>query len=131
MASHDSPRPLIVAIVGILYILVGIFFIAMGALVLAGMAMPEVTDQVPSELLSASGIGLIIIGLIPLVIGYGLFQGWKVMWYLGVIFAILEIIVLLLGIVGGAYGAIIPIIIDLIILWYLFRKNVKAFFGVN
>ena len=73
---------------------------------------------------AAGGGAIAVFGLIYIVIALGFFKGWKLWWYLGVIFAIL-------GIIGGLLMfpvGLITVIIELIILWYLFRDNVKAFF---
>lgn len=106
MESYEgAKRPLMVTILGTLYVIMGILF---GLLF---FAIPPLA---------------IIIALIYIVIGVGFLRGWKIMWYLGVIFSIL-------GIIGGLFTllvlvGIIPLIINIIILVYLFKPNVKRFF---
>ena len=106
MESYEgAKRPLMVTILRALYVIMGILF---GLLF---FAIPPLA---------------IIIALIYIVIGVGFLRGWKIMWYLGVIFSIL-------GIIGGLFTllvlvGIIPLIINIIILVYLFKPNVKRFF---
>lgn len=114
-----ASRPLLITIIGALYALLGIVLLALGALAFAGGAASGET-----ALGAAGGGAIAVFGLIYIVIALGFFKGWKLWWYLGVIFAIL-------GIIGGLIMfpvGLITVIIELIILWYLFRDNVKAFF---
>lgn len=80
-----------------------------------------------------AGIGLVvagiaaIVGIIYLLIAWGLWtgQGWA--WTVTLIFTILSLIgsiIALIAVVG-----IVPLIINIIILYYLTRPHVKAFFG--
>lgn len=75
---------------------------------------------------------MIVLGLIAIVIAGGFWNGWKIMWYLGFIFSAISIIFSIYTIVTtGTFAAeIIPIIINLIIIFYLTRQGVKEFFGV-
>ncbi len=108
MAENDKPdRPLFVTIVAALYIILGVVTI------IGGVILLNVVGAIP--------------GIIVLVIGVGLWKGWKIFWYLGVIFAIIDLIISIFAFPVG----IISLIISIIILWYLFRPNVKAFFGVG
>lgn len=114
-----ASRPLLITIIGALYALLGIVMLALGALTFAGGAVGGEAAA------GAVGGGTIaVFGLIYIIIALGFFKGWKLWWYLGVIFAIL-------GIIGGLLMfpvGLVAVIIDIIILWYLFRDNVKAFF---
>ena len=114
-----ASRPLLITIIGALYALLGIVMLALGALTFAGGAVGGEAAA------GAVGGGTVaVIGLIYIIIALGFLKGWKLWWYLGVIFAIL-------GIIGGLLMfpvGLVAVIIDIIILWYLFRDNVKAFF---
>ena len=114
-----ASRPLLITIIGALYALLGIVMLALGALTFAGGA---VGGEVAAG--AVGGGTVAVIGLIYIIIALGFLKGWKLWWYLGVIFAIL-------GIIGGLLMfpvGLVAVIIDNIILWYLFRDNVKAFF---
>jgi hypothetical protein len=77
----------------------------------------------------------IIIGLISLLIAFGCFKGWGWTWTLGMIFAVIGIIMAIFQ--AWSYGwttdmvssAAISVVIELVIIFYLTRKGVKAWFG--
>ena len=117
--SMGASRPLLITIIGALYALVGVLAILAGIVLAIGGAA--------SDALAAGAVGggiVAIVGLIYIVIALGFFKGWKLWWYLGVLFSIIGIILGLLSFPAG----LLVVIIQLIILWYLFRDNVKAFF---
>jgi hypothetical protein len=70
-------------------------------------------------------IFLLILGLISFLLAYGLWTGKGWAWTLTFIFSIIG---MLLGLVSLPFGIII-ILIDVLILYYLTRPHVKAFFG--
>jgi len=67
----------------------------------------------------------VLIGIVDLVIAYGLFKGSGWAWMLCLIFAVISIV---FGILTFPVG-IIVIIFDALIIYYLTRPNVKEFFG--
>ncbi|MBR4503847.1 MAG: hypothetical protein IKP20_02600 [Candidatus Methanomethylophilaceae archaeon] len=106
-----------VTLVALLYIVLGILMalaalalllsiVALGPVGLVGSAIP--------------GIG----ALICFVIALGFLKGWKAWWYLGLIFSIIGIVVGLFSLPAGIIG----IIINIVIIYYLFRPNVKSYF---
>ncbi|MDR3075422.1 MAG: hypothetical protein LBU30_05240 [Candidatus Methanoplasma sp.] len=103
-------------------------------LLISGLALAFMDLDLGIDLSFATDIfgwGLIITGLIYLIFGYGLWSGWKILWYLGVILYLLSLIVGVYALVVGGAVSIISIIITLVILWYLFRPNVKEFFRIG
>ena len=68
---------------------------------------------------------IIVIGLVNFAIAYGLLKGLGWAWILSLIFAIISVI---FGILMFPIG-IVAIIFDALIIFYLTRSNVKAFFG--
>ncbi len=132
--SYD--RPLLVTILAALYVLIGVI------VVVAGIAVIALGGSVVDDLIASMGIegvdlgwaaGLvgalcIVVGLVYLVIGYGFLKGWKSMWYLGVLFMVLDIIVSVVTVALGNFGSILTLIIAVILLLYLFKSNVKQFF---
>ncbi len=114
-----ADRPFLVTVIGVLYAIVGVLGLIGGAmLAIGGIAVDEAAAG------AAGGGVLAVLGLIYIIIALGFFKGWKLWWYLGVIFAIIGIIAGLISLPAG----IVAVIIYLVILWYLFRDNVKAFF---
>jgi hypothetical protein len=110
-------RPLGVTIVSVLAGLIGIVLIAIGLLVLI----------VP--LIGGVGIAGVVIGLIWFGLGWGLYTGKGWAWIITVILAIISIIFDIIGVISQHSEHILPLIIAAVILYYLFRPNVKAYFG--
>lgn len=132
LMASDKPRPIIIAILAILYFIIGVLGIIAGILVITGgVALDQISEgEGLIELGAGAGAVIIVLSLISLIIAGGFWNGWKIMWYIGVIFTIISLIGGIASIFVGGFIGIIPLIIDIIILWYLFRPNVKAFFGV-
>jgi len=128
-------RPTGVTILAILEIIGGIFSLIAGLMFLVlFVAMSSMIGGVPEAapfaiLLGAFGavIGglLILISIVCFIIAYGFWKGKGWAWVLGLIFAILGIISGLISLPMG----IISIIINGLIIYYLTRPHVKAFFG--
>ncbi len=131
MAS-DKSRPIVITIVAILEFLAGIITLLAGLAVVFGMSIGV---DIPSEfeaLGSFMGIALIASGILAIVIAGGFWNGWKIMWYIGVVVNAIELLFSVVSIFSGAgFSAVLPILINLIILFYLFRPGVKEFFGIN
>jgi hypothetical protein len=111
----QNNRPLGVTIIAILAILGGI-----GSLV-GGIALVAIIPIL--------GAALIIIGLAYFGVAYGLWKGLKWAWIITLIVTVIAFISGLGSIIVGNVGAIIPVIINGIIIYYLFQPNVKAYFG--
>lgn len=111
----QNNRPFGVTIIAILAILGGI-----GALV-AGIALVAIIPFL--------GAALIIIGLAYFVVAYGLWKGLQWAWIITLVVTIIALISEIGSIIVGNVGAVIPVIINAIIIYYLFRPNVKAYFG--
>jgi len=111
MQTH---RPLGVTIIAILMIIIGILSLALGALLLVILI----------------GIAFIILAIAYFVMAYGLWKGKTWAWAISLILAGIGIILGIASLVSkNGSGAIIQIIINGIIIYYLYRPNVKAFFG--
>jgi hypothetical protein len=122
----ENARPLGVTIIGILWILAGLLT-AIGAGV-GGAALAIIGLGALGAMV---GVVFVIIGLVFIALGIGCFKGWPWVWPVGIIFTIIGLIINLLSIISNTVGAIIGIIIDIIILWYLFQPQVKAWFRVS
>ncbi|HEX7207797.1 MAG TPA: hypothetical protein VF233_06405 [Nitrososphaeraceae archaeon] len=111
--ESQKHRPLGVSIVAILTAIGGIIFLASGAVFLV------------------IGIGFIFlaIGIAFLVVAYGLWRGKSWAWTITLILSVIGIILAIISLAVGNIGAIISIIIHGVVIYYLYRSNVKAFFG--
>jgi hypothetical protein len=140
MAASTSKRPTGVTIIAILNIIGGIIMLiggiaaaAVGAL-LPSLPIPESDlSGVPTMLLGAGaiaiGVILIILGILGFVVAYGLLKGMGWAWTLTLVLAIISIVINAISIATGNFGGIINIIISAVIVYYLYRPHVKAFFG--
>lgn len=125
MSKNDNPRPLLVTLIAVVYLLVALVFLAAAALSLGGI---ELEMDMSEELLSLFGGSSLILGLFLLVVSIGFFRGWSIFWYLGVIVTFISLLLSAATVLSGSIGSIIPTLVLLIVLLYLFKRNVKDFF---
>jgi hypothetical protein len=112
-------RPLGVTIIAILAVLGGIGSLLSGLTVLA---------IVPILGIILGGI-LIIIGLAYFAVAYGLWKGLSWAWVFTLLVSVIGIIVGIGSIVVGNVGSLFHIMVNAIVIYYLYRPNVKAYFG--
>jgi hypothetical protein len=121
------------AIAGIAMIVAGVSALFLGSLVpLAGQTQ-DFAGDISSTMLGgfgvASGAVMLALGIASLVIAYGLFKGRGWAWTAAVVLSIIGIVMSVVSIVTGNFGSIVSLIIDGIIIYYLYRPHVKAYFG--
>ena len=122
---QQKHRPIGVTIIAILTIIGGIGFLASG--IAAVVAAPFLSDM---EGLSAGiGAALIALGIAYFVMAYGLWKGKGWAWTITIILSFIGIALGFASIVVGNIGAIFHLIINIIVVYYLYRPYVKAFFG--
>ena len=88
----------------------------------------SITDTIITIAMITAAIG-IAIGIACFLLAWGLFRakGWT--WVITVILTIISIVFSFLAVGGGGIVNIINIIISGLILYYLYRPAVKAYFG--
>ncbi|MHA1606382.1 MAG: DUF7144 family membrane protein [Candidatus Freyarchaeota archaeon] len=124
-------RPAGVTLLGVLYIIMAIIYILSG---LVGFLLTSPFGGLFGPTLIFSGamaIVPIVIGIIDLVIGWGLLalKGWARI--LAIVFAILGLLGGLASLIVFPIGTIIgiiEIILSIIILWYLFKPEIASAF---
>ncbi len=119
-----AKRPFLITLIGALYLLMGLSMVAAGI----GVAFLDfsVFDPDMAGAGAVIGGGVLVFGIVLLIIAYGFLKGWSIMWYLGVIFSAL-------GALGSLFAlpeAVFMLVINAVILYYLFRPQVKKFFKV-
>jgi uncharacterized membrane protein (DUF2068 family) len=77
----------------------------------------------------ASGAIMLALGVASLIIAYGLFKGRSWAWTAAVVLSIIGIVMSVVAIATGNFGSIISLIINGVIIYYLYRPHVKAYFG--
>ncbi|HKG72393.1 MAG TPA: hypothetical protein VKA87_10860 [Nitrososphaeraceae archaeon] len=111
--ESQKHRPLGVTIVAILTAIGGLIFLGSGLVLL----------------IVGIGVILLALGIAYLVMAYGLWNGRGWAWTITLILSVIGIVVAIASIVTGNLSAIISIIIHAVVIYYLYRPNVKAFFG--
>lgn len=145
-------RPLGVAVLAVLDIIGGILAFIGGIAMAAVSAMvnnPDFRDMIRDAMISVGvtnvdaildmlvtvlivvGVTMFIMGLVGVVVGWGFWAGKQWAWLIGVIFYIVGVVISVVGMVWPVWSptSVIGIIIGAVILYYLFRPNVKAWFG--
>jgi len=72
---------------------------------------------------------VLLFGVLAVVVGLGMWtrKGWA--WTLAIVLYGLGVIVSLVNIAIGRLSEIVSLAIDLLIIWYLWKPHVKAYFG--
>ena len=141
----SQKRPTGITILGVLSEVFGVLFIFSGiASALAGIAIPlflreeailanEMVTGMPIELtgMMASMIGFAFagIGVFSLIVGIGLMKGKRWAWNLEVISMFISLGIGIFYLIDDIASGILSLIISAIILYYLYRPNVKSYFG--
>jgi len=142
VSTTSKTRPTGVTVIAILNIISGIIMLIGGVgLAAIGSILPAMTTLDPNAagqmaiagLLGVGGVAvggiLIILGLISFIVAWGLLKGKSWAWSVTVILSIISIVIGIISLVAGNFGSIVNIIIAGIIIYYLYRPHVKAFFG--
>ena len=79
--------------------------------------------------MGAVGAILIVIGLASFVVAWGLLTGKGWAWIVTIIIIIISIIMNIILVVFGGIENVINLIINGIIIYYLYRPSVKSYFG--
>jgi len=112
MESQEH-RPLGVTIIAILMVIGGLIFLASGLVLL----------------LIGVGIILLALGIAYMVMAYGLWKGKGWAWTITLILSAIGIILAIVSIATGNVTAIVSAVIQGVVIYYLFRPNVRLFFG--
>ncbi len=115
------PRPTGVTIIGVLGILGGLGLLALA--LVGGVAIEALTGLTGVAVVVGAIFG--ILGLLQLAVAIAFFSGKGWAWTLGIV---LQVIALIINILTLPFS-ILGIIFNIVILYYLTRSHVKAFFG--
>jgi hypothetical protein len=130
-APSKPKRPWGVTFLGVLFILGGIIGIGNGSAAMTGLFLESVGHITQTDIF----VGLIGFpsGIISVMIAFSFFKpkGWS--WKAAIIFIGFDMVETIITSILSAnyFTSPIIVIIDLLILYYLFRPNVKRYFGKN
>ena len=142
---------------GILLLLGGVSLIALGTLISVSPPLdstitnPHPLAQFFGVISAAIGSVLLVIGIGYIVMFYGLLKGKRWAWAITIILLLIGIAIQIIStttgsllntslsgsssntnsVISGIAGSIIGIAINIVIIYYLYRPHVKAFFGKN
>jgi hypothetical protein len=126
-AVAPKSRPTGVTIVAILNIIGGIAMFATVILASIGASISPTEETVSA--VQTIGAILIAVGIVSFVVAYGVLKGRPWAWTLTVIVSIINIVVSVILIALFSIVSILNIIMSGLILYYLYRRHVKAYFG--
>ena len=72
---------------------------------------------------------LVALGIASLIVSWGLLKGKGWAWIVTIIITIISVVFNIISLVTGNFGSIVGLIINGVIIYYLYRPNVKAYFG--
>ena len=122
-------RPFGVTIVAILMAIEGIILIGGGiAGIVAGGIIGAELGLAGGAIIAASSVALAL-GVVGLFIAWGLITGKGWAWIITIIVTIIMAIVNIIQLANGRYEHVIGLIINGVILYYMYRPQVKAYFG--
>jgi len=129
-------RPMGVTILAILAAIGGVFGL-LGSLALIGLGgvvggvVGGSSGLALGGLTVVSGLVLLVLSVAELAVAYGFWTLRPWAWLVGMVVAGLGIVFALLGVLsgGGITGAVLPIIIDAVIIYYLNTMDVRKAFG--
>ncbi len=123
-------RPLGVSILAILGFIGGAFMLLTGAIFAAMLpTMSLYIHQMPqmaSIFIKFGSIIFLVMGLVSLVVSYGLWTGKTWAWWIYIVILVLGLISAILSLPPGITG----LIINGVVLYYMTRGHVKRYFGV-
>jgi hypothetical protein len=133
-------RPVGITILAFIAVIYGIFNLLIALLGLLGSALlasgvAARTIKYSAGILAYATISDAVLGILFLAFGIGAFRlkGWA--WIVGIAAILLDLVRQIVGVAlqGFSAGTIvrdsITVVIALLLLWYLFRPNVRAAFG--
>lgn len=133
-------RPVGITILAVIAIVYGIFNLLLALLGLLGSALlasrvAAAAIKYSAGTLAYATISDAVLGIVFLAFGIGALRlkGWA--WTIGIAALVLELVRQIVGVViqGFTVGTIVrdtvTVVIAVVLLWYLFRPNVRAAFG--
>jgi len=124
--ADEKERPLLITIVSVLYFVAGVLMFLFAAWVF----YDGITAETLNDTGTAVGVIAAVIGLISFVIGAGFWKGWRIIWYIAVVVGMLGLLFCVLMIVSNSPLGFVGLVIQALLLYYIYKPNVKKFFDV-
>ena len=126
--SKSAKRPMLISLIGYLYMLGALMFLLLGVLFFLGIGESSLDlngMDLGGSLTLAGGL-FVVAAIVFFIVAKAFLDGWTIAWYLGVI---LQAITLVGGLLAFPAG-LVATVVSAIILYYLFRPAVKSFFKI-
>ena len=128
---EEKERPTGVTILAVLEFLASAIVLLMGLLMIGGGGMFATAYRhdagLMGGLLVVGGILMLAMGIVGLLVAWGLWTGKSWAWWLVVIGSGLGV----LSILSLNLSGVVDAAISALVLWYLFKPHVKDFFGIQ
>ena len=95
---------------------------------LAPQLSTSITSAIVGVVMVTAGIAMAL-GIASFVLSWGLLKGKGWAWIITVILAIISLVFSIIGLASGSIPNIISMIINGVILYYMYRPEVKSYFG--
>jgi len=121
-------RPRGIAILAVLQVLASLALLVGGLILVIAASLPPSIDVQGEAGAFALGTVLILLGVLSLIVAWGLWtlQPWA--RKVAMLFAIVSLGTDVVSIVTGNYENAVALLIDLLLIWYLTRPSVRAAF---
>lgn len=93
------------------------------------VTIPNNTLFILGGFMGVFGGVFIVIGIASFVVAWGLLKGKVWAWIVTIIITIISIVLNIISIIAGSIESIVGLIINGIIIYYLYRPSVKSYFG--
>jgi len=127
--SFAPQRPTGVTVVAILEVIIGVLYVSEGLLLIAGAKLAGVAS---STKLSADvgpfGAIILVLGLFAILISYGIWTRKRWAWTYAITISALGILTNVTAFFFGLTFSVLGAALALLVIYYLTRPNVKAFF---
>ncbi|MDR0523679.1 MAG: hypothetical protein LBG62_04600 [Candidatus Methanoplasma sp.] len=139
-------RPILITIIALITLIEGAVVLVSGSLLTASSSNGFVNDVLDTldlatilkDISDIVGASMVVIGIVLLVAGLGLLMGWKFSWYLATVLYFVTLIAgmfyVAVALVDGEYvglSGILPTLIAILLIYYMFRPKVKEFYKVG
>ena len=129
MEQVEKHRPFGVTLIAVLTIIGGIAFLASGITAVTVAPFLSGTQTLLVGLSAGAGAAFLALGIAYFVMAYGLLKGKRWARTITLVLSSIGIALGFVSIVTGHIGAVFGIIINAVIVYYIYRPKVKSFFG--
>src|SRR5256885_12929913 len=121
-------RPRGIAVLAVLQILASLALLVGGLVLVVAASLPPSVDVQGEAATFALGAVLILLGVLSLIVAWGLWTLRPWARKAAILFAIVSLGTDVISIVTGNYANAVALLLDLLLIWYLTRPGVKAAF---